>query len=337
MSRILIITDAWLPQVNGVVTTLVNLTEQLRSLGHEVKIFSPEDCKIRFALPSYPEIRLGVPAWGEPRRIIEQFLPDYVHVSTPEAPLGIFFRRILDQLGMRYSTAYHTKFPEFIKAKFPWFPLSWARRYMRHINRYSENILVPTASVAQHLQQHGFDPAKIKLWTRGIRRDIFQPLQSRTNNPVPVYLCVSRVSSEKNLETFFQMPVQGRKIMVGDGPQLEDYRRLYPGVEFVGTQQGPALASYYQTADVFVFPSKTDTFGIVMIEAMACGTPVAAYDVEGPKDIVINGTNGLRGDNLVDLAEQCLLLDRKQVYESSKIYSWEKTTEQFLVNLKTVY
>jgi len=337
MSRILLITDAWPPQVNGVVTTLVNLTDQLRGSGHEVRVVSPEDCRMRFALPSYPEIRLGLPAWGQARGIIQEFRPDHVHVSTPEAPLGSVFRSQLDRLRMRYTTAYHTKFPEFIQAKFPWFPLRWSRSYMRHINRRSEKILVPTPSVSQHLEAQGFEPARIAIWTRGIRREIFKPWIGRPSNETPTYLCVSRVSAEKNLTEFFDMPVQGRKIMVGDGPQLQAYRRQYPKVEFAGTQQGEALARYYQSADVFVFPSRTDTFGIVMIEAMACGTPVAAYDEEGPRDIVVNGENGYRGEDLAKSAQQCLALDRGMVAQSSQIYSWEKTAEQFLANLTTIY
>lgn len=324
MKKILLITDAWEPQINGVVTTLTNVVKQLRDQGHEVRVFSPEDCPWRFPLPTYSEIVLGIPRLSQCQHAIDLYKPDHIHISTPEAPLGTIFRWLCDRRGKRYSTAYHTKFPEFVNTKMPWVKISWGQKFMRWINKHSGAILVPAPSIFRELEQQGYE--NIIQWSRGIDTSIFNP-GHRTPNTEKTLVCVSRVSREKNLEDFFQLPY--RKIMVGGGPQLEEYQRKYPQVQFVGMKTGSELAEYYRRGDVFVFPSRTDTFGVVMIESLACGTPVAAYDVTGPKDIVIDGINGHKGDSLLECVEKCFGINRQQVYESSKIYTWDKATKDF--------
>jgi glycosyltransferase involved in cell wall biosynthesis len=326
--KILLITDAWAPQINGVVTTLTNVVDRLKADGHEVMVFSPENCPVRFPLPTYPEIVLGIPRLVQCQHAIDLFRPDHIHISTPEGPLGTIFRFLCDRRGKKYSTAYHTKFPEFLNAKLPWVRIRWGRKFMRWINRHSEAILVPAPSIYRELEEQGFE--NIIQWSRGIDDNIFNP-GTRTDNEEKTLVCVSRVSREKNLEDFFRLPY--KKIMVGGGPQLEEYKKRYPEVEFVGMKTGHELADYYRKGDVFVFPSRTDTFGVVMIESLACGTPIAAYDVTGPRDIVKDGINGYKGESLEECVEKCFELSRQPVYESSKIYTWKKATKDFLDSL----
>lgn len=333
--NILIVTDAWTPQINGVVTTLTNVVKKCKGLGHTVTVFSANNCKRRVPVFFYPEIVLGIPSKQEiSKTLATQY--DHIHISTPEGPCGIGFRKFLDKTDKNYSTAYHTKFPEYVNDKFPFVPVWLGKYYMKKIHKNSKCVLVPTMSVYKELQKQKFE--NIKLWSRGIDAEIFKPKRKHTGycETEKLAVCVSRVSSEKNLEDFFKLDIDCKKIMVGGGPQLEYYKKKYPRVQFVGMKRGAELADFYQKADVFVFPSRTDTFGVVMIEALACGTPVAAYDVTGPKDIIANGLNGYIGDDLKANVEKCLKLNRRKVYESSKIHSWDTATKQFLNSLVNV-
>ena len=327
--KILLITDAWTPQINGVVTTLTNIVARLEKQGHTVNVFSPDKCPVRFPLPGYSEIVLGLPRPTQVAHHIDLFRPDHVHISTPEGPLGQIFRMALDRRGINYTTAYHTKFPEFVNAKFNWVPVSVGHRFMKRINRRSKSILVPTQSMVDELHSQGY--GNTKLWSRGYDTDLFRP--DHEPRPEKTFVCVSRVSVEKNLEDFFRLELPGRKVMVGDGPQRKAYEKRYPDVEFVGAKSGKELARFYQKADVFVFPSRTDTFGVVMLESIACGTPVAAYDVTGPRDVIKNGVNGYLGDDLKKSALLCLDLNRQTVHDSSKIHTWEKATKDFFETL----
>ena len=330
MSKICIVTDAWHPQINGVVTTLSNIKIECEKRGHDVHIFSPNECPVKMPLPSYSEINLGFIRPKRVKEYLKEHKFDHIHISTPEGPIGTIFRKVLNKLDLNYTTAYHTKFPEFVNAKYPFVPISLGARYMKSINRKSSGILVPTPSVFEELEIKGYD--KVKLWTRGVDRSLFFPIE-RQENKTPIALCVSRVSVEKNLEKFFKLDIPYKKIMVGGGPELEQYKKKYKDVEFTGPKRGRELASYYQNADVFVFPSLTDTFGVVMIEALACGLPVAAYDVTGPKDVVINGTNGYIGDNLKDNVLKCVNVKIETILESSQKYQWSVATDQFLETL----
>jgi glycosyltransferase involved in cell wall biosynthesis len=278
--------------------------------------------------PKYNEVKL---AW--PRHMgkkIEEIAPDYIHIAT-EGPLGCWARKYLSLAGIRHNTAYHTKFPEGLKKLFG-IPEAWTWRFVRWFHKHSGKVLTTTDSMVQELQRHGFS-GEVIPWTRGVDRNIFKP--SLRQNTDPRYLlCVSRVSKEKNLEKFFELDYHGyTKIMVGDGPMLETYKKRYPDVTFTGFKTGVDLARYYANAEVFVFPSKWETFGIVMIEAMACGTPVAAYPCQGPMDVIDQNETGIMNSDLRTAVAACLQLDREKVYQGSLRWSWDRAWEIFRDNL----
>ena len=325
--KILIITDNLPDQINGVVTTYKNIETFAVRDGYTIDYIHPGryshvDC------PRYNEVKLAYPKGL--RKEIDAISPDHIHIAT-EGPMGMFARRYLTVRGYRYNTAYHTKFPEGIKAilGIPEF-LTWPLIRWFHSN--SNCVLTTTPSMVKQLHDKGF-VKNIKPWTRGMDRDIFKPAKRFNQATKPVMLNVSRVSAEKNLDAFYGMPVEGTKIQVGDGPKLEYYKKRYPDVHFVGAKRGKELANYYQQADVFVFPSKWDTFGLVQIEAMACGTPVAAYPVQGPVDVIDNNVTGVMDNDLVVATNKALELDREKVYTGSIKWSWERAWEIFRDNL----
>ncbi len=335
--HILIISDAYPPQTNGVVTTLTNLVEQLRLNHHKVWVYHPNRATCQFGLPYYSEIKLALIRKKHAKKVLTLIKWDHVHIATLEGPLGYIFSRTCKQLGMAFSASCHTKFPEYVHTKLKVIPISLGWRLMKRLYNTAEHILTTTESMKAELVEHGIT-TPISIWSRGIKRDIFSALSSseRAANPLkhgntlPVLICVARVSSEKNLIDFFTLDIPSIKIMVGSGPDLDRYAKAYPEVTFVGLKKDKELAQYYQYADVFVFPSKTDTFGVVIIESLACGTPVAAYDVTGPKDILQNGYNGYISHDLKSATEQCLGLDRSNVVESSQQWSWEDCYERFI-------
>jgi len=327
MKKVLLITDAWHPQVNGVVTTLTNLVDQAKKSGDRIYVYHPGRATIRFPLPMYPEIQIAIPNPLHIRNLLKKQKWDYIHIATPEAPLGISFTIACKSLGIKYSTSCHTKFPEFISARYPWISTSIGWRYMRWCYRGSDKIITTTDTMVEELKQRGFTQ-DIYPWSRGVDRSIFYPENQEEENAI--LLCVSRVSEEKGLDDFCSLQIpNATKILVGDGPYLNKLKEKYTDVEFVGKKQGKELGDYYRSARVFVFPSKTDTFGVVNIEALACGTPVAAYPVTGPKDIIENGVNGTLDENLETAVLEALKLDRKTVYESSLIWTWETSYKQF--------
>ena len=283
--RILIVTDAWVPQVNGVVRTLQAVSRELGLLGHEVALVSPD----QFAsvpCPTYPEIRLALARrrWVGAR--IARIAPDAIHIAT-EGPLGLAARAWCLKRGVPFTTAYHTQFPDYA-AKRTRLPASWFWRYIRWFHAPAEAVLVSTPTVERMLKAHGL--VRTRHWGRGVDLDLFRP--DVAPHPAlaglhgPIQLYVGRVAVEKNVEAFLGSGQRGSKVVVGDGPALEQLRRRYPGALFLGALHGAELASAYAGADVFVFPSRTDTFGLVMVEAMACGLPVAAFPVPGPVDIL---------------------------------------------------
>lgn len=322
--NILLVTDAFTPQTNGVVTTLTNLVKQLMQQGHKVQIIEPSCHKRSFPSP-YPDVKIGFCDKKYLQKNIEW--ADAIHIATPEGTLGWQATRMCNKLGLQYTTSYHTKWPEFINSMYPWVSKKLVERWIKHIHRRSKAILVPTNEVKRELSDYGLEQAVV--WTRGVDREQFV----FNDNPEEYFLCVSRVSKEKNLEDFFNLP--GRKIMVGDGPMLEEYKQKYPEVEFTGLKTGKELASYYQDAFCFVFPSRNDTFGLVMIEAMACGTPVAAYPVTGPIDVVEPGKTGYLDNDLKNAVRKCLGLDRQKVYTYSEKWSWENCAKQFISTLES--
>jgi glycosyltransferase involved in cell wall biosynthesis len=328
MSKILIITDNLPDQINGVVTTYKNIEAYAARDGYTIDYIHPG--RYRYVdLPRYNEVKIAFP-WNMGAEI-EKICPDYIHIAT-EGPLGLYARRYLTVHGYRYNTAYHTKFPEGVKSLFG-VPESLTWPVVRWFHKNSNRVLTTTKSMVDELKSHGFSNNVIS-WTRGVDRDIFYPDYQPTQCSKPLLVCVSRVSKEKNLTAFFELDYpEATKIMVGDGPMLETYKQQYTDVHFVGAKRGAELAHYYQNADCFVFPSRWDTFGLVMIEAMACGTPVAAYPVQGPLDVVEYGVTGFLDINLSSAVDKCLTLDRNTVHTGSLQWSWQNTWDIFKDNL----
>ena len=327
--RILLVTDAWTPQINGVVVTIVNTVRCLERWGHEVHVLSPAGLR-SFPMPTYPEIPLAIMPGREVARRFREFAPDAVHIAT-EGPLGSAARGHCVKHAIAFTTAYHTCFPEYVKPRFG-VPLSWTYAWLRHFHSASSAVLVATAAVRELLESRGF--SNIAEWSRGVDTALFRPVDNRfTDLRRPVFLYVGRVAVEKNLQAFLGLDLPGTKLVVGDGPQRAGLERRFPEAVFVGAKIGAELASYYQRADVFVFPSRTDTFGLVMAEAMACGTPVAAYPVRGPIDVVTDAAAGVLDQDLGAAALAALALDRDKVRRFGERYSWEHSTRQFVASL----
>jgi glycosyltransferase involved in cell wall biosynthesis len=325
--KILIITDNLPEQINGVVTTYKNIEACAVLDGYHVVYITPGDFR-HFDCPGYNEVKIAYTR--QMGKKIEAIGADYYHIAT-EGPVGLSARKYLSKHNLCYNTAYHTKFPEGLRALFG-IPEAITWPLVRWFHKHSGKVLTTTDTMVAELQAHGFDGDVIS-WTRGVDRDVFYP-NPRGPNQNPMLLCVSRVSKEKNLEDFFCLDYPGaRKIMVGDGPMREQYQQQYPDVEFVGFKTGKDLADYYRMADVFVFPSRWETFGIVMIEAMACGTPVAAYPVPGPEDVIDQGVTGYMVPNLRTAVDQCLAMDRNLVAQGSQRWSWQRAWEIFRDNL----
>jgi glycosyltransferase involved in cell wall biosynthesis len=324
---ILIVTDNLPEQINGVVTTYKNIEACAIRDNYRVVYIDPR--RFRYVdCPGYNEVKIAIP-W-KMGQIFEEINPDHIHIAT-EGPLGLCARQYLDQHGYRYNTAYHTKFPEGIRKLFG-IPEAITWPLVRWFHKHSGKVLTTTDTMVKELYEHGFD-GEIISWTRGVDRDIFHPAH-RVETVSRYILCVSRVSKEKNLEAFFELDYPGYlKVMVGDGPMLETYRKQYPDVHFTGYKTGEDLARYYANAEVFVFPSQWETFGIVMIEAMACGTPVAAYPVQGPYDVVEQGVTGFLEEDLATAVHRCLGLSRDKVLSGSQKWSWQRAWEIFRDNL----
>jgi glycosyltransferase involved in cell wall biosynthesis len=332
MANILLVTDAWHPQTNGVVTTLSNLVHQARQNNDKIIVVHPGTFRIKFPMPTYKEIMLAFPMPWTVRKHLKKELYDHIHIATPEGPIGILFARTCRRLNIPFSTSLHTLFPEFVKKRFPFVSLDFGWKWM--LNRYKDttHIMTTSDSMVEFLKRKGFTQ-ELVAWTRGVDRSIFFPDPDREKfkrKGTKVLVCVSRVSHEKGLDDFCELKIPNtEKILVGDGPYLKTLKKKYPDVYFVGKKTGNDLARYYQGADVFVFPSKADTFGVVQIEALACGTPVAAYPVIGPKDIVKQGINGYMENNLTLAINQALHIDRHTVYKSSLKWSWKEAYKQF--------
>lgn len=325
---ILIITDNTPEQINGVVTTYKNIEACAVLDGYRVVYLTPMEF-LFFDFPGYPEVKVSIPwAIGEK---IRTMAPDYIHIAT-EGPLGLYARFYLDRHYRRYNTAYHTKYPEALY-KYLRIPESITWKYVRWFHKHSGRVLTTTESMVRELRANGFW-GDIKSWTRGVDRSIFNPDRRSRTASHPVLLCVCRLSIEKNLDAFCSLDYPGaRKVLVGDGPDRERLEKLYPDVEFKGFVTGVALAKCYADADVFVFPSRWETFGIVMIEAMACGTPVAAYPVQGPLDVVDQGVTGFMHQDLGHAVTACLQLSRHGVAQGSQRWSWQTAWQIFRDNL----
>lgn len=329
--RIAIVTDAWAPQVNGVVRTLTATVRLLEARGHEVMVIAPHQFR-SLPCPTYPEIRLALTTRGAIARRLANFAPDAIHIAT-EGPLGLIARRICVASGRPFTTAYHTQFPAYI-ARRTHLPESLFWRYIEWFHRPAARVMVATASIRRELAEHGL--AQLYHWSRGVDLGQFTadapppPEYEALERPIQLY--VGRVAVEKNIAAFLEADHAGSKVVVGDGPALAQLAARYPNVLFLGRRDGRELAGCYAGADVFVFPSRTDTFGLVMIEALACGTPVAAYPVAGPIDIVTERCGALSED-LPRAIDAALFCRRKDCERQGARFSWDAATDQFLSGL----
>jgi glycosyltransferase involved in cell wall biosynthesis len=328
--RILVSTDAWAPQVNGVVRTLETLGKHLVRLGHQVRFVTPDGFRT-VPMPTYPEIRLALFARRAVGRVIESFKPDAIHIAT-EGPLGLATRRNCMQRGISFTTSFHTRFPEYIHARFG-VPTSWSYAGLRWFHGPATAVMVATRTLEQDLAGRGFK--NLRLWSRGVDTELFRPGDKAwLDLPRPVFLYVGRVAIEKSVEEFLKLDLPGSKLVVGDGPQLAELRVRYPNVRFAGPKFGAELARHYAASDVFVFPSRTDTFGLVVLEALASGLPVAAHPVQGPIDIIGDNTAvGALSEDLRQAALRALKLSPQTCRLYAMNFSWEACTRQFLMNL----
>ncbi len=333
--RILLVTDAWHPQVNGVVRTLTCTMKGLRARGHEVMCLTPQGNRT-IAMPTYPEIRLALVTPADISRRIKVFDPECIHIAT-EGPLGWMARRHCMALGLAFTTSFHSRFPEMLVNRLPVPGLErMAYALLRRFHAPAAATLVPTPTVIRRLANLGF--SNLKTWTRGVDTELFKPSGTDMFEGVvrPVMLCAGRVAIEKNIEAFLKADVPGSKVVVGDGPQLADLKQRYPLVAFTGYRTGDDLARTMASADVFVFPSRTDTFGLVMLEALACGVPVAAYPVEGPIDVITGARAGVLDVNLNRAISNALRLNRQDCIDFARTFSWDRVTDQFEASLVPV-
>src|SRR5712672_1555463 len=274
MTHILVATDAWHPQVNGVVRTLTMMAEAAKGLGVEVSFLTPQSFRT-FAMPSYPDLQLALPYPAKIAALIEKAQPDSIHIAT-EGPIGLLVRRYCRKHRLPFTTSFHTRFPEYVSARSP-IPESWVWRALRWFHRPSQAVMAATPALAAELRIRGF--SNVVLWSRGVDTALFHPRDIDLCLPQPIFLSVGRVAVEKNLEAFLSLDLPGTKIVIGQGPQEAELRRRFPDAKFLGLLENGILAAHLAAADAFVFPSLTDTFGVVQLEALACGVPVAAYPV----------------------------------------------------------
>jgi glycosyltransferase involved in cell wall biosynthesis len=333
MKRVLIATDAWDPQVNGLVRTLQSLAAAAMSQGTEITFLTPDGFR-SFALPTYPGLRCAVPQPAVIASRIEAARPEAIHIAT-EGPIGWSARRYCRARGLPFTTSYTTRFPEYIAARFP-VPQALSYSLLRRFHAAAAATMVSTQSLMAELSSRGF--RQLAPWTRGVDTDLFNP--SRViplDLPRPIFAYAGRVAVEKNIEAFLSLPLPGSKIVIGDGPELESLRARFPDVHFLGLLQGPKLAGHLAAADVFVFPSKTDTFGIVQLEALASGVPVAAFPVTGPKDIITDDRIGRLDNDLQSACLGALKASREACRNFALTRSWNASLSQFLGNLSPVH
>ena len=329
--RIAIVTDAWSPQVNGVVRTLQAVRSELEAMGHVVRVIAP-DAFHSLPCPTYPEIRLALASSGAIGRRLAAFAPDAIHLAT-EGPLCIAARRWCLAQGLPFTTAYHTHFPDYVGARTGIDP-RWVWRYIRWFHAPAQAILASTPSLRAQLAANGL--TQVRAWGRGVDLSLFSPAgtvdAALAALPRPIQLYVGRIAVEKNLEAFLAAPTGGSKVVIGAGPAQAGLAARFPDVHFAGPRHGEALAAAYRAADVFVFPSRTDTFGLVMIEALACGVPVAAFPVAGPCD-VLTPASGAMDDRLANAIAAALRLSSADCTAHAATFSWRDSAEQFLAAL----
>lgn len=333
--RLMVVTDAWHPQVNGVVKTLSATIAGLEQRGVTVEVVAPDQFRT-LPLPSYSEIRLALARPVHLQKRMEAFNPDCIHIAT-EGPLGWAARHICLKQRRGYTTSYHTRFPEYLRARAP-VPVSMSYRVLRRFHNSGQGIMVATQTVEDELKQRGFQ--NIMRWSRGVDLARFHPeapMPTPLSWPRPIFMTVGRLAPEKNLEAFLSLDLPGTKLVVGDGPSAESLRQKFPQAVFLGAKTHDELPGLYANADVFVFPSLTDTFGLVLIEALATGLPVAAFPVAGPRDIIGNTQAGVLSHDLRQAALDALRLDRPRCREHALTFTWDKSIDQFLANVEAAH
>jgi diacylglycerol kinase/glycosyltransferase involved in cell wall biosynthesis len=344
--KILIVTDAWYPQINGVVRTLTKTRENLTKMGHKVELITPQSFRT-IPCPTYPEIRLSIFPGNKVAKKIQSFQPDAIHIAT-EGPLGLAARRYATSHDLGFTTAYHTRFPEYVRSRTR-LPLNVTYAFLRWFHSPAHAVMAPTKTVINDLKKWRI--GKPVLWPRGVDLTIFNPNNRNVQKPSenghrlsksiaqldaakkPIFIYVGRVSVEKNLGGFLDLDLPGEKHVVGDGPALKALKNRYPNVIFHGAHSMESLPAFYTRADVFVFPSRTDTFGLVLLEAMGCGLPVAAFPVTGPIDVVGDSGAGALNDDLKKGCLDALMIDRKSVRLHAETFSWEAATDLFFSHL----
>jgi glycosyltransferase involved in cell wall biosynthesis len=332
--RIALVSDAWRPQINGVVRTLETTVAKLRARGHQVETVTP-DLFRTIPCPSYPEIRLAIGSGGAVGRTLERFGAEAIHIAT-EGPLGWSARRWCISHGLPFSTSFHTRFPDYVALR-TGLPSGWFWPIVRRFHAPAARIMVATSMLADELARHGL--VQTHAWSRGVDLDLFMPggrrLAAMASLPRPIQLYVGRVAVEKNIDKFLDAPVKGSKVVVGEGPARAHLQQRYPQAHFLGPLHGADLAAAYASADIFVFPSRTDTFGLVMIEALAMGTPIAAYPVQGPLEI-IGGADcriGAMNEDLAAAIAFALTANPADCVAHARRYSWDACTDQFVAGL----
>lgn len=328
--RVMVATDAWQPQVNGVVRTLHSLTASLRGLEVDVEALTPAGFR-SIPVPTYPSLRIAIPDRTEIVRRIEAYKPDSIHIAT-EGPIGLMARGYCVTRGLSFTTSYATRFPEYVSARIP-IPEAWSYAALRWFHKPAAVTMVSTPSLAHELTRRGFK--NLGMWTRGVNATVFTPENPAVFDiPRPIFLSVGRIAVEKNLEAFLSLDLPGSKVVIGEGPQEDELKRRFPGAHFLGLKEGKDLASYIAGADVFVFPSRTDTFGIVQLEALACGTPVAAFPVTGPSDVIKSEAVGVLSEDLRAACLKALTLSRADCREYAVGFTWENSARQFISHLQ---
>lgn len=327
--RILIATDAWHPQVNGVVRSIEAMATEARRAGAAFELLTPAGFRSR-RMPTYPDIRLAFAAAKSVSARIAAWRPDHVHIAT-EGPIGLAARRACLDTGRLFTTSYHTNFPDYLAARAP-VPRSWSYAWLRWFHNAGSGVMVSTPSVARELRTRGF--RNVMRWSRGVDHEMFRPREdSVLDLPRPIFLYVGRVAIEKNIEAFLELTLPGTKVVTGDGPSRMALEQRYPEATFLGMQTGEKLARIYASADVFVFPSRTDTFGIVLLEALASGLPVAAYPVQGPSDVIGDSDAGVLNEDLGVACREALAVPRERARAFSLKYTWAESARQFLDNV----
>lgn len=327
--RIVLISDAWHPQINGVVTTVTNTVAALNKLGHEVELITPDRFKT-YPWPGYPDVGMAFLCGPRLRPIIEAFKPDAIHLVT-EGSIGYAARRYCREFGYRYTSSYLSRFPEYFKLR-TGFPMWLSAAYLRWFHNESSRVMVATASLEDEMRQKGYQ--RLARWSRGVDTELFRPRDKDfIKDPRPIFMFTGRVAIEKNIEAFLKLDLPGTKYVVGDGTHKDLLAKKYPAVRFAGYQQGENLARYMAAADVFVFPSLTDTFGVVLLEALASGIPVAAYPVQAPKDVITDSEVGVLNNDLKYAAMTALSLNPQTCRRYALDYTWGECTQQFVDNL----